>query len=175
MRQEKQLLLDEIESEIGESKPFIVLSYSKFGANLSNTFRGEIQKLGGTFTMVRKRVLVKAAKSKGIELSVEQLPGHIGVVAGGHDLLETAKFLFKFGKDNEKAIEVQGGRFEGKYHSASTIEKLSKLPGKDEMRAQFLATLQAPLAETLSVMEAILVSVMHCLENKSEKEGGSEA
>lgn len=170
MKQEKQLLLDEIEVEMGDVNPFIVLSYSKFGANLSNLFRGEVDKIGGSLTMVRKRVLVKAAKEKGIDLSVDQLPGHIGLISVGNDFLETAKFLFKFAKENDKAIEVRGGRFEGKFHSGKTIEMLSQLPGKDEMRAQLLGTLQAPLAETLSVIEAILTSVMHCLENKATKE-----
>ena len=170
MRQEKQLLLDEIQQEISEEIPFIVLSYNKFGANKANTFRGEVTKLGGKLSMVRKRVLVKAAAQNGINITVDQLPGHIGVVTGGHDLLETAKFLFRFGKENENKVTVRGGRFEGKFHSAETIEMLSKLPGKDEMRAQLLATLQAPLAETLSVIEALLSSVMHCLENKAEKD-----
>ncbi len=174
MRQEKQLLLDEIQSEMGEDVPFIVLSYNKFKANASNAFRGEVSKLGGQLTMVRKRVLVKAAGQKGIDISVDQLPGHIGVITGGHDLLATAKFLFKYGKDNDNKIEVRGGRFEGKFHSAATIEMLSKLPGKDEMRAQLLGTLQAPLAETLSVIEAILSSVMHCLENKAELEKNNQ-
>jgi len=170
MRQEKQLLLDEIQSEIGEDVSFIVVSYNKFTANASNGFRGDVSKLGSSLTMVRKRVLVKAASQKGIDVSVDQLPGHIGVVTGGNDFLETAKFLFKYGKENDNKIVVRGGRFEGKFHAASTIETLSKLPGKDEMRAQLLATLQAPLAETLSVIEAVLSSVMHCLENKAEKE-----
>jgi large subunit ribosomal protein L10 len=52
--------------------------------------------------------------------------------------------------------------------SASDVEQISKLPGKDEMRSQFLGTLEAPLAQTLSVLEALLTSVMYCLENKSQ-------
>ena len=43
---------------------------------------------------------------------------------------------------------------------------MSKLPSKDEMRAQFLGTLEAPMAQTLAVMDALLTSVVHCLNNK---------
>ena len=51
--------------------------------------------------------------------------------------------------------------------SASDVEQISKLPSKEEMRAQFLGTLEAPLSQTLGVIEALLTTVMHCLENKS--------
>ena len=49
------------------------------------------------------------------------------------------------------------------------VESLSKLPGKDEMRAQLLAYLEAPMAQTLAVMDALLTSVVYCLENKSKQ------
>ncbi len=40
----------------------------------------------------------------------------------------------------KKLIEVIGGRFEGQlYTGAQMSKRLSNLPGKDEMRAQFLA------------------------------------
>ena len=35
-------------------------------------------------------------------------------------------------------------------------KQISKLPGKDEMRAQFLGLLEAPMAQTLAVMEAVI-------------------
>ena len=63
-----------------------------------------------------------------------------------------------------------GGRFEGRMYAADQMVKLSTLPSKDEMRAQLLATLEAPMAQTLAVMEAVLSSVVYCLQNKSEQQ-----
>ena len=45
-----------------------------------------------------------------------------------------------------------------------------KLPAKDEMRAQLLGLFEAPMSQTLSTMESLLTSVMHCLENKKDKD-----
>jgi large subunit ribosomal protein L10 len=36
------------------------------------------------------------------------------------------------------------------------------------MRAQLLGTFEAPMSQTLAVVEAILCSVLHCLENKAQ-------
>ena len=47
--------------------------------------------------------------------------------------------------------------------------RLSLTASKDEMRAQFLGLLEAPLAQTLAVMDAVLSSVVYCLDNKSKE------
>lgn len=170
MRQEKQLLLDEVKGQLDKYTSFVVMSYGKLSANTANNFRREIAKRGGNVEVVRKRVLVKAAATAGINLSLDALPGHIGLIFAGHDPFETTKFVFKFSEENEKAVEVVAGRFEGKMYTGADVEKLSKLPSKDEMRAQLLSVLEAPLSQTLAVMEALLASVVYCLDNKSKQE-----
>ena len=75
----------------------------------------------------------------------------------------------KENSENEKVLEVLAGRYEGSMCSAEDVEQISKLPSRDEMRAQLLSAFEAPLAQVLAVTEALLTSVMHCLENKSQQ------
>src|SRR6186997_2368114 len=113
MRQEKQLLLDEIKDQIQKfNGSFVVMRYSALSANAANDFRRQIAKSGGNLEIVRKRVLLKAAEAAGISLNLETLPGHIGLVFTGKDAIETTKTVFKFSQENNQAIEVVGGRFE---------------------------------------------------------------
>lgn len=170
MRKEKQLLLDEIKEKINHFDSFVIFNYIGLSANAAGQFRRQVSSLGGNVEILKKRVLVKAADNAGIPLHVENLPGHIGIVFAGKDPIETAKVVFKFKEDNGKTIDVIGGRFDGKMYTGDDVEKLSKLPSKDEMRAQLLSVFEAPLSHTLSVMEAIVTSVMHCLENKSKQD-----
>ncbi len=169
MREEKQLLLNEVQDHIKNSNSFLIMRYKGLTANKANEFRGDLSKKGGIVEVVRKRILVKAAQAAGIEIDPNTLEGHIGLVFGGNEPLETAKFIFKFSEDNDKAIEIIGGRFEGQLYNAAEMETLSKLPGKDEMRAQLLSVLQAPMSQTLGVMDAVLSSVVYCLDNKSKQ------
>lgn len=166
MRNDKQLLLDEITDQIGKFDSFVVMRYLKLTANKANQFRREVRKLGGAVGVMRKRVLIKAADTAGISLDVKELPGHIGLVYAMNDPIEMTKFVMQFGEDNEKSIEVIGGRIDGQLYNAPDINALSKLPGKNEMRAQLLGTLEAPMSQTLAVMEALLSSVVYCLDNK---------
>jgi len=169
MRQEKQLLLDEIKEQIDKHDTFIVMSYSGFNANVANNFRAAVEKLGGDVEIVRKRILQKAAEASGIKLECE-LPGHIGMVFAGKDPLETTKMIYDFSQQNEKSIKVVGGRFEGEMYSGEQLEMLSKLPNLDGMRAQLLSVLEAPLSQTLAVMNALLTSPIYCLDNKCKQE-----
>ena len=168
MRPDKQLLLNEIKGQIEHYGSFVVMRYLKLQANKANGFRREVAKLGGNVEMMRKRVLIKAAESAGVSIDLSALPGHIGLVYAIKDPIEMTKFVIQFGADNDKAIEVVGGRIDGQLYNAAQVDALSKLPGKNEMRAQLLSTFEAPMAQTLAVMDALLSSVVYCLDNKSQ-------
>jgi len=170
MRKEKHLLLDEVRDQMAQHTSFIIISYSAMSANSANKLRTSVADLGGNIEMMKKRILVKAAEACGVELVIDNLPGHIGVVYAGTDPIETTKLVFTFSKENENAIKVVGGRFDGRLYNGNDIEILSKLPSKDEMRAQFLATLEAPMSQTLAVCEALLTSVIYCIDNKCKAE-----
>lgn len=175
MRAEKQLLLDEIKEQISASPSFVVMSYEGLTANLASDFRDQVAKVGGDVEVLGKRMLLKAASEQGITLDEKQLVGHIGVVFVGEDAVEATKAVYQFSKDNGDILKVVAGRFDGQIYSPEDVKKLSKLPGKDEMRAQFLGLLEAPMSQTLSTMEALVSSVVYCLDNKVKAQEGSES
>jgi large subunit ribosomal protein L10 len=133
-----------------------------------------MSKMGGDVEVVRKRVLLKAAEDAGVQLDPSSLSGHIGIVFLGEDPIESTKTVIKFSQDRDKIIQVIGGRFDGQLYTGADVERLSTLPGKDEMRAQLLSVFEAPLSQTLAVIEALLASVPYCLENKTKQGENTE-
>lgn len=169
MREEKQLLLDQIQDKLGSSNALILTRYSSLTPDLSDNFRRMLSESGGSYFVVPKRVLIKAAANAGIELEREQLQGNIGVVFAEEDTISPTKAVFKFAKENDETLEVLAGQFEGKLCSAADVKAISELPSQDEMRSQLLGLFEAPMAQTLSVMEALLTSVIYCLDNKAQE------
>ena len=166
MRQEKTLLLQEIKDKIDSSQALVLATYERMNPNLAANFRMDVAKTGGSFEVVKKRVLIKAAEEAGITLDRADLKGHIGVVFAENDPVETTKCVYKFSKDNKDTLVVLGGRFEGSLCSETDLKLISELPSQDEMRSQFIGTLEAPMTQTLGAIDALLCSVIHCLENK---------
>ena len=169
MRPEKQLLLDEIKEKLQDCKALLVTRYQALNPNLSSDFRLFLGKSGGFFSIVRKRILIKAAEQEGLALRRADLHGHIGIVFVYNDPIQITKALYQYSKDHGQFLEVLGGKFEGRLYSSDEMLALSKLPSQDEMRAQFLGLLEAPMSQTLSVMEALLTSVLYCFDNKANK------
>jgi large subunit ribosomal protein L10 len=174
MRAEKQLLLDEMKEAIDNSGAFLITQYQGLSANSSVGLRDSIAEKGGEMKVVRKRVFLKASEAMGLSLEPSMLDGHIAVVFAGEDAVETTKTVFQFGKENPNTLDVLGGLFDGVVCDAAKVKKLSTLPGKDEMRAQLLGLFEAPMSQTLSVMESLLTSVIFCLDNKVKQEQDNE-
>ncbi len=167
MRPEKSLLLREIKEKIDGSQAIVLATYQKMPPNIASDFRMNVAKTGGSFEVVKKRMLIKAAEKAGISLDRSNLQGHIGVIFADSDPVETTKCVYRFCKENQDTFAVIGGRFEGQLCSAKDLKLISELPSQDEMRAQLLGTFEAPMSQTLATIEALLCSVMFCLENKA--------
>ena len=75
-------------------------------------------------------------------------------------------------KAHNKA-SVKGGALEKAALSAADVDNLSKLPGKDQMRAQLLATFMAPATNLVRIFVAPAQSVLYVLKAKEEKDGGA--
>lgn len=170
MREEKQLLLDEIKQKIEESKGFVIAGYKNFSAARSREFRDKMAEVGGEFEIVKKRVFIKAAETIGLKLNICDYEGHIGIVFAHQDVVSLAKNAVKFSEDNDKAVMLLGGQIDGALCNAEDVEAIAKLPGINELRAQFLGLLEAPMAQTIGAVQAVLTSILYCLEEKSKKE-----
>lgn len=170
MREEKQLLLDEVKEKIENSKGFIITRYASLTAFRAREFRDKMAEIGGEFEVVKKRVFMKAAETCGIKIDLETLSGHVGVIFAQDDTTQIAKAAVKYGEANENAIALLGGRIEGESCSAEDVEAIAKLPGLSELRAQVLGLFEAPMAQTVGALQAALTSILYCLEEKSKKE-----
>ena len=166
MRQEKSLLLQEIKEKIDGSQAIVLASYQKMNPNLASDFRMNIAKTGGSFEVVKKRMLIKAAEKAGFSLDRSNLQGHIGVIFADTDPVQTTKCVYQFCKENATFVVI-GGRFEGNICTEQDLKLISQLPSQDEMRSQLLSVFEAPMSQTLATIESLLCSVIFCLENKA--------
>ena len=142
--------------------------------NLINEFRVAITNTGGFYNIVKKRIFLKAAKEEGVPIEEGMLEGHIGIVYTGEDTVATTKAVYAFQSENVEKLEIIGGRYDGKMCSPDELKEISKLPSQDQMKAEVIGILEAPMIQTLTVLETLLKSPIYCLDNKIEKEQGSK-
>lgn len=170
MIEEKKLYLEEIKSNLKPEVGFILTSYSNITANEFANMREEIVAAGGEFLALKKRVFLQAAKGLDLPYELSDLEGHVGLVISNDAMVTTTKALFKLKKGSADKLKILCGHFEGKKCTAEEFKTISDLPTLDEMRAQVVGVLEAPMSQTLAVVQALLTSVIFCIENKAKKE-----
>lgn len=170
MKREKQILLDEMRDQIQQSGSFIIAQYQNLSGARAYQFRRELEKVGGYFEVVRKRMLIEAIRTIGIEFDPEQLPGHVGLVLGAKDPLEATKLVVQFSKDNEQAFQLVAGFVDGQKALREDVQKLATLPGKDQMRAELLGLLCAPLSGVVGAMDSLLSGVVYCVDSRAKEQ-----
>ncbi|MCB1212928.1 MAG: 50S ribosomal protein L10 [Chlamydiia bacterium] len=170
MKQDKTLLKDEIKKGLSGATSVLLLRYTGLTAKIANDLRTKLCESSARFEVVPKRLLIKAASDIDLDLDLAVLGGHIAVIYATGDIVGATKSALEFSKENNNLLELIGGQSLGIYYNAEQVIMLSKLPSLDEMRAQLLATFVAPMSQTVSVMQGLLTAVMHCLQNKVDKE-----
>ena len=174
MRLEKTSILNEITERLQASDCTIVLSYGGLTVAELYELRKAVLPLEGRCTIAKNTLIAKAAKDLGWEDVTSMLTGPSAVVTGKGDVAELAKIVCQFVKTHNKAA-VKGGALEKAALSAEDVDNLSKLPGKDQMRAQLLATFMAPATNLVRIFVAPAQSVLYVLKAKEEKDGGAPA
>jgi len=140
----------------------------------------EVTKLRDTFRA--KGVEYKVVKNTLVEkaLADQKYVGDLGTVLRGmtgiawsfEEPSMAARVLRDIGKENEK-LKVKAGLLDGQVLSAKAVEEqLATLPSKDEMRARFLATLNAPAQHFVMLMNAPARELVGVLAAKGRKDGG---
>jgi large subunit ribosomal protein L10 len=132
-------------------------------------FRRALAVTGGYYEVVRKRMLVEAARQIGIEFNAKELPGHIGLVLGAKDPLEATKVVLSFTLSNSDSLALIAGYVDGEKASREDIQRLATLPGKAQMRAELLGLLVAPMTGVLGTMEAVMTDVVSCIDSKANQ------
>ena len=92
------------------------------------------------------------------------LQGPTAVVTGHGEPTAVAKAVMEFVKASNGKASVKGADYDSKIVDAAMVEALSKVPGKNELRATLLMLLKEPATRLARV-----------LSEKAKKEGGAPA
>ena len=100
------------------------------------------------------------------------LKGMTGIAWSFEEPSAAARLLKDISRENEK-LKIKGGVLEGEVLGAKAVEdQLATLPSKDEMRARFLATIQAPLSHFVMLLNAPAREFVGVLAAKQRKDEG---
>ncbi|ADZ18977.1 50S ribosomal protein L10 [Chlamydia psittaci] len=169
MKEEKKLLLQEIEEKISASQGFILLRYLGFTAAHSREFRNSLSGVSAEFEVLKKRIFFKAIQSAGFDIDSSDTSGHLGVVFAYDDAVSAAKQVLDFNKQHNDSLVFLAGRIDSANLSGKEVEAVAKLPSMKELRQQIVGLLAAPMSQVVGIMGSALSGVISCIDQKTQK------
>lgn len=163
MRPEKQSIADEVRKNVEGSVFVLLADYRGLSVSQTNDLRDKLSATKTRFQVVKNRTLnlVEPGLADG-------LTGPSAMVYGSGDVVTVAKTLRDFIKDNGLPV-IKIGKLEGTILSAEDIKHLAGLPSREQLYAQVVGTLAAPMTQLVGVMNQKLCSLLYVLKAIQEK------
>jgi large subunit ribosomal protein L10 len=135
--------------------------------------RGEFRKSGVEYKVVKNTILRHALRGRAFADKLDSsLAGMTGVAWSYEDPSAAAKVVTEFKKTNEK-LQIKAGLIEGQVLDKQQVEtQLATMPGKNELRAQLLATFLAPAQTLLRLINTPGQQLAVILDAKRRKDAG---
>lgn len=150
---QKVTQIEEGVKELKTSQAVVITDFTGLTANELNAFRKEVFALGGTMSVIKKRLLKYVFEKEGMEFDPKQFEGQTGVVFSPKDMVETAGVAYKFSKQN-KLLKILGGFEveEKKFMNAEDVTRIGQLPSREVLLGQLVYMLSSPIRSFLYVL-----------------------
>lgn len=169
IRPEKKAMVRDMRERLAGALYVVMADYQGMSMAETDELKSQLREQNAKCFVVRnllaKRVIQDLKEDKA---AADLIDGPTAMIAGDGNLVEVAKILKKFRKENKRP-EVRGGILEETVLDVEEVKRLADLPTKDVLRGQLVGTLAAPMTNLAGVMQQKLSSLVYVLKAAEEK------
>ena len=175
----KEAVVAELKEQLSSAKGAVFTSYRGLTVAQDTKLRRELRAAGITYHVVKNTMTRIAAKELGLEGIEEHLEGTTALAFSAEDAVAPAKVICGFIKKNKLEdagiLTVKVGLVEGKVISDKEVKALASLPSREELIAKLLGSMNAPIANTVGVLQGIIRNAVYVFEAVREKKEKASA
>ncbi len=168
--EEKKAVVAEVSAKLSGAQAAMLAEYRGLTVEQMTKLRRKAYD-GKVYLRVVKNTLARrAVEGTGFECLRDQMSGPLAFAVSA-DPVAAAKILSEFAKDNE-SLKIKAGAMGGKLMSLEQIKALAVLPGREQLLAQLLGTMQAPVqkfVQTLNEVPAKFVRALAAVRDAKAK------
>ena len=172
-RTEKEAFVADFRERIGKTPVVYLTDFSGLDVKAITVLRQNLKDVGAEFIVVKNRLVRRAiAEAEGFPDLGDSLLGPTGVVFGYEGAVEPAKAVREFAKQHDDRPVFKIGVLDDQIVDAAQIERLAKLPSKDQLMAELAWTLQAPVAALAAALGAKVQEMAGLIDALKLERGG---
>jgi len=152
---QKTEAIESIKNDVKASSSFIFTEYRGLKVEQITELRKKLRDNACTYKVVRNNFARIAFEDADIKDVDSWLTGPTALAMIAEDANLAAKTLFEYAKD-APALVIKGAVVDGEIYDAKQIEAFSKLPGKKDLIAMFMSTVNATTSKFVRTLQAIV-------------------
>lgn len=165
---QKEKLVAEVKERLERAQAAFLVDYKGLDVEAISRLRAALREKGTDFQVVKNRLLALASNDTQTSVLKEKLVGPTAIAIAYEDAVAPAKVLVDLEKEL-KNMELKAGQISGRILDVEAIQRLAKLPGREELLATVLGTMQAVPASFVRVLNGMITQLLYALKAIEEK------
>ena len=167
-KEQKQKIIEELKEKIAKQKSIVFIGIAGLKANDLFDLRKRLEDANAKLVVVKKTLTGLAFKEQKIEIDPHSkifgadTEGQPAIIFGFEDEISPAKIAYEFSKKN-KYLKILNGYFENEFKKKEKIIALAQLPSKQELLAQMVGSISAPISKFTNVLQGNIKSLVYVL------------
>lgn len=167
-RAQKEQLLSAFSDRVGRSQSVVFVSTIGIKVDDIEMMRDSLFEHSLQLQVAKNSILKLALEELKIEVPQELLDQPLALIYSYEDVVAAPKQTVAFRKEIE-ALNLLGGIADGTFITPAQVEAYAKLPSREQLLAQLVGTLNAPLVGVVNVLAGNLRGLVNVLTAISAK------
>ncbi len=165
----KEQAVAELTALVQESSSVVLADYRGLTMKDFNELRARLRPEQVEFHVVKNTLLRRASSGTALSELAEALEGPTAIAVSLGDSVAGPRLLNQYIRDSRSPMTIKSGVVDGTAYDGGAIEQIAKLPPRDQMIAQVLGGLQAPIANLAGTLQTMLGSLVWTLTGIAEQ------
>ena len=162
--------IQKIKELIESSQNVIFTDFRGLNVAQITELRRSLQEKESEYRVVKNSYARLALRELGFPFEEDFLVDPTALALVKSDIGPISKVLFDFTRDS--TLKIKGGLVDGKVVSSTDVEAISKLPGRNELYAMLMGTMNAPLTNMLYAMNGVVTKLVRTVQAVAESKEG---
>jgi large subunit ribosomal protein L10 len=172
-RTQKEQEVGQIKAGWTDVQSIVLAEYRGLDVPTVTAVRDEFRKANCHYRVLKNTLVRIAIQGSRLEPMTNLLEGPTALIWSTESPSTPAKVATKIAKEHEKFV-IKGGYFDGQALDADGVKSLAVMPGKDELRAQFLMTLLAAPTDFVRTLAAGPTNFLYVLQARERALGENQ-
>jgi len=160
-----------VKEKIGSAKDFIFTDYRGMTVDQITALRDKLREKNAEYHVIKNNFARIAFEQSNIAHAETMLLGPTAIAFIRDDANEIAKIFVDYAK--ESPVKLKGGIVDNTFFDEKQIDAFSKLPGRKQLIAMLMSTMNAPLQNFVYALNGVTTKLVRTLQAVADKKAGN--